>query len=200
MYQIENTIRVLATIMGVVTLLASTISAMILSRQKRGRSQGKGAILRSGLGVLFLTTGLVVLGFLLWKPISLDVSEQMLFGFSIVGAIFYFCGVGLYLWGLGTMRSQFAVSSLFGAELYKEHKLITSGPFALVRHPLYAGVILTAVGALLIFRTWGMILFMPMSLMVIGRAEREEKLLADEFGDEWESYISKVPKWLPRLR
>ena len=30
-------------------------------------------------------------------------------------------------------------------------------------------------------------------------AEREEKLLELEFGDEWESYVSKVPKWLPKL-
>lgn len=97
------------------------------------------------------------------------------------------------------MRSQFAVSNLFGAELYKEHKLVTHGPFAIVRHPLYVGVILTAIGALLIFRTWGMVIFSPMSFVVIGRAKQEEKLLEQEFGEEWKDYVSKVPKWVPKV-
>lgn len=97
------------------------------------------------------------------------------------------------------MRSQFAVSGVFGAELYKSHKLVTNGPFALIRHPLYVGIILTAIGALFIFRTWAMVLFMPMSLVVLGRAEREEKLLALEFGDKWKFYVSKTPKWIPKL-
>jgi len=61
--------------------------------------------------------GLIVMGILLWRPIPIKVSVRILFGFTILGAIFYFSGVGLYLWGLMTMRSQFAVSSMFGAEL-----------------------------------------------------------------------------------
>jgi protein-S-isoprenylcysteine O-methyltransferase Ste14 len=199
MNKIENLIHILAIGMGAITLLASTASALLLSRRAKGRSSGKLASFRSGLGVLIITIVFVGIGFVLWKPILIDAFIWFLFNLTIFGAVFYFCGVGLYLWGLGTMRSQFGVSSLLGAELYKEHKLVTSGPFGLVRHPLYVGVILTAIGALLIFRTWAMVLFTPMSLVVIGRAGREEKLLAEEFGEEWKAYVSKVPMWIPRL-
>jgi len=144
--------------------------------------------------------GLIVMGILLWRPIPIKVSVRILFGFTILGAIFYFSGVGLYLWGLMTMRSQFAVSSMFGAELYREHKLVTNGPFAIIRHPLYMGVLLSAIGALFVFKTWSMVVFTPLSLVVIGRAEREEKLLEQEFGEEWKAYIAKVPKWFPKFR
>jgi len=144
--------------------------------------------------------GLIVMGILLWRPIPIKVSVRILFGFTILGAIFYFSGVGLYLWGLMTMRSQFAVSSMFGAELYREHKLVTNGPFAIIRHPLYMGVLLSAIGALFVFKTWSMVVFTPLSLVVIGRAEREEKLLEQEFGEEWKAYIAKVPKWFPKIR
>jgi len=146
-----------------------------------------------------MTIGFVAMGILLWRPVLLRIPDWLLFSFTVLGTLLYFCGIGLYLWGLGTMRSQFAVSGLSGAELYKGHKLVTNGPFALVRHPLYVGIILSAAGALFIFRTWAMVLFMPMSLVVVGRAEREEKLLEQEFGDEWRSYTAKVPKWIPRL-
>jgi len=199
MTEIENALRTLATIMGIITILASTISALWLSRRAKGRSFGKGAGFRSGLGVLLMTIGLVVAGTLVWRPISIHASDQFFFGLTVIGVIFYFSGIGLYLWGLGTMRSQFAVSNLFGAELYKEHELITNGPFAFVRHPLYVGVILTAIGALLLFRTWATMIFMPMTFVVIGRAEREEKLLEQEFKDEWKFHVSKVPKWFPKL-
>lgn len=199
MAEIENLIRVLAIIMGIITLLTSTASAVLLTRRTKGRSSGKGSGSRSGPGVLLITIGLVAAGVLLWRPISIHASEQFLFGFTIIGVIFYSSGIGLYLWGLATMRSQFGVSNLAGAELYKEHELITNGPFDLMRHPLYVGVILTAVGALLLFRTWAMVIFMPMSFVVVDRAEREEKLLEQEFGEAWKSYISKVPKWFPKL-
>jgi protein-S-isoprenylcysteine O-methyltransferase Ste14 len=109
-------------------------------------------------------------------------------------------GTRLYLWGLVTLGSQFGVSGVLGAELYKEHELITSGPFAIIRHPLYAGVLLAAFGALLVFRTWAMVVFMPMSLVVVARAEREEEVLEQEFADEWEAYAAKVPKWFPIRR
>ena len=69
---------------------------------------------------------------------------------------------------------------MLGAELYQGHQLIKNGPFAVMRHPMYVGVLLAAIGALLIFRTWAMLIFVPMSLVVVGRANHEEKLLADK--------------------
>jgi protein-S-isoprenylcysteine O-methyltransferase Ste14 len=140
-----------------------------------------------------------VIGFVLWRPFPFRLTKQQGEFLSAIGAIIYFPGVSLYLWGLVTLRSQFGVSGLFGAELYKEHELIMNGPFAIIRHPMYVGVLLAALGALLVFRTWAMMVFMPMSLVVVARAEREEKLLEQEFGDEWRVYASKVPKWLPKL-
>ena len=195
MTEYESLIQILAKIMGAITLIASTMSAVLLSHQVKGRSSGRGTSIRNGLGILVMAILFVLIGIVLWKPIPVAVPSFI----TIIGAFFYFGGVGFYLWGLMTMRSQFAVSNLFGAELYKEHKLVTSGPFALVRHPLYVGVILTALGALLIFKTWAMVVFMPMSLVVIGRAEREERLLEQEFGEAWNAYSFKIPKWLPKL-
>ena len=65
---------------------------------------------------------------------------------------------------------------------------------------MYLAVILAAFGALLIFRTWAMVLFSVLSPGVILRAEREEGLLADEFGEEWNIYRQLVPGWLPTFR
>jgi protein-S-isoprenylcysteine O-methyltransferase Ste14 len=98
------------------------------------------------------------------------------------------------------LGSQFGISGLLGAELYKEHEFVTKGPYAIIRHPRYVGVLLGAVGGLLIFKAQTMIVFMSMSFVVVARAEREGKLLEPEFSAEWKSYASKVPKWFPRLQ
>jgi protein-S-isoprenylcysteine O-methyltransferase Ste14 len=63
---------------------------------------------------------------------------------------------------------------------------------------MYLAVLLAAGGALLIFRTWAMRVFTPLSLVVVQRAANEERLLAEEFPDEWREYSREVPKWLPR--
>jgi protein-S-isoprenylcysteine O-methyltransferase Ste14 len=65
---------------------------------------------------------------------------------------------------------------------------------------MYVAVIMAAFGALLIFRTWGMVLFVPLSLVVVYRAQREERLLAEEFGEEWDAYCQDVNGWIPQLR
>jgi len=64
---------------------------------------------------------------------------------------------------------------------------------------MYLAVILAAFGALIIFRTWAMAVYAPLSLGVIVRARREERLLAEEFGDEWDIYRREVNGWFPRF-
>lgn len=141
----------------------------------------------------------IAIGILLWKPIPVEISPNAILFLDIAGSIFYFPGIFLYLWGFTTLGSMFAVSSAMGAQLYQRHQLIESGPYAFLRHPMYLGVILAAMGAFLIFRTWAMLFYTPSALSVILRARHEEKLLARQFGNSWEDYCRRVPAWMPRF-
>ena len=194
-----NLIRILATALGAAAIGAPLLVAMRNARRTPGRSSGSGRAARSWPGMLLISACLVTLGVILWKPLPLPFPKWLDLALALLGAIFYFPGVGVYWWGLITLGPQYGVSSALGAELYGDHRLITVGPFAFVRHPMYAGVLLAALGALLIFKTWGMALFAPMSLVVIARAAREEVLLAEEFGEAWQAYAARVPKWFPHL-
>jgi len=64
---------------------------------------------------------------------------------------------------------------------------------------MYLGVLLAAIGALLVIRAWTMVEFVLMSPVVIARVVRGVELLEQEFGDEWKLYASKGTKWFPRL-
>jgi len=116
----------------------------------------------------------------------------------LLGSVVFFPAMVLYIWGQATLGREFAVSTYSGADLYTGHRLVMHGPFRWTRHPMYLAVIVGAFGALLIFQTWAMAIFVPMSFVVVLRAGREEELLEREFGEEWRAYTQQVPKWIPR--
>lgn len=78
------------------------------------------------------------------------------------------------------------------------HELVTSGPFALVRHPIYAAMTLLALGT---------VLWVPTPIAAIGfglvflgsdlRGRAEEKLLSAAFGDQYRDYMRKVRRFIP---
>ena len=148
--------------------------------------------------MLVQTVIFVAVGVALWRPLPIVLSPTLLISILVIGSLLYFPGIALYLWGYWTLGRMFGISSGFDATLYRDHQLIRSGPYRYVRHPMYLAVILAAFGALLIFRTWAMVSFVPLSLGVILRARREERLLGEEFGEEWETYRREVNGWIPR--
>ena len=90
----------------------------------------------------------------------------------------------------------------YQARLVEGHKLIVSGPYRFVRHPIYTGMFGKLLATGLAISHW--IGLLPAVLVfAIGTAIRvrsEEKLLRDAFGEDFEAYTRYVPAILPRLR
>ena len=83
----------------------------------------------------------------------------------------------------------------------KEHKLVTSGPFRWVRHPLYSATILLFVSYSMIASNWWMMLFTSLGLVMILRVviPREEEALVSQFGEAYEEYRERVGRLLPKI-
>jgi protein-S-isoprenylcysteine O-methyltransferase Ste14 len=83
--------------------------------------------------------------------------------------------------------------------LHKGHHLITTGPYAHLRHPMYAAISGFGIGLALVSANW---VFAALTLLVlIGLAVRvpqEEQMMIDEFGDEYRTYMRQAGKFLPR--
>jgi len=136
---------------------------------------------------------------LLWHPIPLTLSPTTRLAMLTLGSLLLFPALGLYLWGFQTLGKMFAASSGFGVRLYADHRLITRGPYAYVRHPMYLSVIIAGLGALLIYKTWAMAFFALNMFGLVMRARGEEQALAAEFAEEWNAYASRVPAWIPHV-
>lgn len=83
-------------------------------------------------------------------------------------------------------------------QLREEHHLVTTGPYAHIRHPLYTamfgyGASLALVTANIIFILLAVIVFAGM----FARAPREEDMMIEEFGDEYRQYMKKTKRFFP---
>ena len=197
--KIEHWLKLFATMTGIAVILIPLVNFRLAQMRDRGRSSGAaGRFLRWPV-ILVQTVLFVAFGIALWRPLPTVLSPLLHTIVLVFGSLLYFPGITLYLLGYWTLGRMFGISSGFGATLYQDHQLIRNGPYRYIRHPMYVAVILVAFGALLIFRTWAMVLYAPLSLGIIVRARREERLLADEFGEEWDAYRREVNGWFPRL-
>ena len=196
---VEQWVRWAGAVAVAVVLAAIFAGLAQASRRPQGRATGQArAFLRWPVYLLF---GLAYFGlcFLLWQPLPLALPASARITLLIVGALLYFPGLALALWARLALGHMYNVSSgCFGVQLYAGHRLVTHGPFAIVRHPMYTGIILASLGGLLIYRTWTLV-FALTFLGLVMRARREEQALAAEFGEEWEAYRRRVPGWVPRI-
>jgi protein-S-isoprenylcysteine O-methyltransferase Ste14 len=135
----------------------------------------------------------------LWRPLPLRLSPAGSLAASASGAALSLAGMGLIMWGRLSLGRMYNVSSAFGNRLYADQKLITSGPFAFVRHPMYVGALIAGIGGVLLYRTWAAVLVLAHEAVFWVRAGREDQALAEEFGETWRAYARRVPAGIPVL-
>lgn len=198
---LEGLVRLAGVVVIGVTLAVIFYGLWQGSRRPVGRTAGRAPrLLRSG--GFYLAAGIVYFGicWLLWKPLPVTFSPLARAVALALGSVLLFAGLGLVLWGRLALGKQYFVSTGMGAQLFADHKLITGGPYALVRHPMYLGCILAGMGGLLVYRTWTFVFVTVGFLGLAARARREEQALEDEFGEVYQAYRQRVPGWIPRLR
>jgi protein-S-isoprenylcysteine O-methyltransferase Ste14 len=116
-------------------------------------------------------------------------------GQRLIGTLIIAIGAALMSWAL-----IFFNSWRFRAKLEKGHKLATGGPFKFLRHPLYMGLNLLALGTAIWMPT--ALAWVALALIVVGsdlRARAEEVLLTQVFGPVYTSYCARIKRFLPGI-
>jgi protein-S-isoprenylcysteine O-methyltransferase Ste14 len=86
------------------------------------------------------------------------------------------------------------------AAVRDDHALVMSGPYRLVRHPVYTGYLALLFGSgVASLNVWPLLLWPVALLGIIIQADSEERLLAARFGREYECYAARVGRLVPRL-
>lgn len=112
----------------------------------------------------------------------------------IIGLIVYLIFSWIQIWAFKTLGEYYSQD----IAIKKDHKLITTGPFKIIRHPQYFSQILVDIGAALATLSF---ILAPLALVQIVimflRASFEDKLLQKHFGNEFTAYKKKSGLLLP---
>ena len=80
------------------------------------------------------------------------------------------------------------------------HELVTSGPYALVRHPIYSGLVLAFAGSAIACGEWrGALAGAIVAASLWRKLRLEERWMAERFGDAYERYRDRVRALVPYL-
>lgn len=104
------------------------------------------------------------------------------------------------LLGLGLVFSGLTLRSWAAGTLHKRTQLATTGPYQLLRHPLYVGSFFMMMGFCFLVDDEENIWFVlgPILLLYVLRALHEEKTISRAFQDQWPAYAKAVPRFIPR--
>jgi protein-S-isoprenylcysteine O-methyltransferase Ste14 len=80
----------------------------------------------------------------------------------------------------------------------QDHQLIINGPYVVVRHPIYAGLIAGILGSVIaLAQLRGLIAFVLFSLVLWAKLRMEEVWMRDQFGASYEAYSRRVAAVVP---
>ena len=115
----------------------------------------------------------------------------------LVGAILLILGEFLRLWAVG-----YAGGATRSRTLGAASDLVTTGPYAYVRNPLYLGNLLLSLGVCIIANVYWMIIVLLIGYFIqyLPIIASEEAYLRDFCGAAYHTYYTAVPRFIPRLR
>lgn len=119
------------------------------------------------------------------------------FGMQIAGLVIVLLALALLIWARTHLRGLYSGH----VEVHAGHRLVTSGPYRVIRHPSYAGFIIMALGIAIGYSSL-IGLISAFLLLLPGLAYRikvEEKLLIEQFGDEYSAYQLRTRILIPGI-
>jgi protein-S-isoprenylcysteine O-methyltransferase Ste14 len=79
----------------------------------------------------------------------------------------------------------------------EHHELVTTGPYAYVRHPIYTGIMLAAFGSALIGNLFGIGMVIFISIAFAFRIKKEEKIMLELFPEQYPEYQKRTKRLVP---
>ncbi|HTZ98466.1 MAG TPA: isoprenylcysteine carboxylmethyltransferase family protein [Terriglobales bacterium] len=115
---------------------------------------------------------------------------------NAVGVVMTYAGIALAIWARWNLGRNWSAR----VTLKVDHELICSGPYARLRHPIYSGLLLAAIGTAMVIGEWrGLLAIVVVGVVHSFKAKREETLMLATFGDKYQSYRQQTGFLLPKF-
>ena len=114
----------------------------------------------------------------------------------VLGVILVSAGLGFAAWARVHLGRNWSGE----ITLKQEHELIRSGPYGLVRHPIYSGLLAAMLGTAIVIGEWRALIALAFFAgAVLRRVSVEERWLGETFPDDYSRYRQEVPALVPFL-
>jgi protein-S-isoprenylcysteine O-methyltransferase Ste14 len=196
----ELTFRVLFWILFGILLIIRGLSALRVHRAGERLMPDGAAIQREGVvafGFRFIAFFLL-LAFLViyavyppWlQRLSIPLPGWLRWASFLLGL----AGIGLLAWTQAELGKQWSAQ----LQLRENHHLITSGPYARVRHPLYSAMYAFSIAFALLTANWVFVVFAVMVITGLYlRVPKEERMMLEQFGDQYRDYMKQTGRFFP---
>ncbi|HEX5490372.1 MAG TPA: isoprenylcysteine carboxylmethyltransferase family protein [Candidatus Udaeobacter sp.] len=171
------------------------VSEILLTLTRRSRSKSGTKQDRSTLVIIWVVIAAsVAAGVFVARnfPAAALPNNPML---AITAVVLFVAGLILRWWAIIILGRFFTVD----VTIEKDHELVERGPFRIVRHPSYAGVLLAFVGLALSLRNWAalVVILVPISAAFIHRMNVEENALSRALGPRYAEYMKRTKRLVP---
>ena len=113
-----------------------------------------------------------------------------------LGVVLFAAGGALRLWPVFVLGDRF--SGLVAIQ--PGHMLVTTGVYAVIRHPSYLGLLVNSLGWALAFRSGVGVLLTVLTIPpLLARIHAEERLLRSQFGEAYDAYRARTSRMIPGL-
>lgn len=186
----------LAWCLGVLLFLS-----MRLPRLRQARKEPIRLSRRDILDLMIRTIGYVTLGVLPAAYVIRKFPRFAIYPFcpplAVIGGLLFAAG----LWFIYRAQNELGRAFSSSLEIRQQHRLVTGGVYHYIRHPLYLGFLLWGIGQALLLPNWvvgtaGLLGFFGFFLP---RVRREERMMLEEFGSEYMSYMKRTARLVPWL-
>lgn len=171
------------------------VSEILLSLTRRSRSKTGTKQDRSTLGIIWLVIAIsITAGVFVAQTFRLAALPHgpILASASV---ILFVAGLILRWWAIITLGRFFTVD----VTIEKDHELVERGPFRVMRHPSYTGVLLAFAGLALALRNWAalLVILLPIGVTFIHRMNVEEEALSRALGSRYAEYMKRTKRLMP---
>ena len=106
------------------------------------------------------------------------------------------------LWLFWRSHADLGLNWSVTLELRKDHELIKHGVYRLIRHPMYASIWLWDIAQVLLLQNWlaGWAAIVSFAFLYFVRMPREERMMCEFFGQQYEEYMRQTGRLIPRMK
>ena len=182
-------------------VVVAATAVMIAIRAPHGRESRRVKVVKShktpleSIILILAWTGFFIPLIWISSPAFSFAEYPLRIGPLISGIVCFVIGLWLFYRSHADLGANWSIT----LEVRDRHRLITQGIYRRVRHPMYAALLLYGVAHALVIPNWvaGPSNLVAFAVLVALRVRAEEKMMLEQFGDEYTAYVARTNRLVP---